>query len=254
MSDLRTFQSAFASALLAPAPGAAESTYAGQPAFAVHRNTVMAGCIDALAANHPTVQRLVGEEWFRDAARIFAQASPPQDGVLARYGLGFAEFLQSFVPAAELPYLAGVADLDRCWTESHLAADAPVLRPADVARLTPERLVRVRLEPHPAARWRSFETLPICTLWRRHREEQSLDDEIDWHGESILLARPGGSVAWLGIDAGAAAFLDACAQGRNVGESLDEVAAVAPQVDMAMWLPQLVQAGAFTRIVVEGSG
>ena len=35
---------------------------AAQPAFAVYRNTVMKGCVDALEANFPTVARLVGEE------------------------------------------------------------------------------------------------------------------------------------------------------------------------------------------------
>jgi hypothetical protein len=62
------------------------------PAFAVYRNTVMKGCIDALQANYPAVARLVGEEWFRAAAAVYARANPPRVPMLAEYGEGFASF------------------------------------------------------------------------------------------------------------------------------------------------------------------
>jgi hypothetical protein len=44
--------------------------------FKVYRNTVLKGCVDALAANFPTVLRLVGEDWFRAAALIHVCAEP----------------------------------------------------------------------------------------------------------------------------------------------------------------------------------
>ena len=71
--QLTTFQDGFAAALLPP-PGAAPAHPAwldallAQPGFAVYRNTVLKGCIDALQASYPTVCALVGEEWFRAAA------------------------------------------------------------------------------------------------------------------------------------------------------------------------------------------
>ena len=62
---LETFQDGFANALLALEPSvdcAPELAYlVAQPGFAVYRNTVMKGCIDALQANYPAVARLVGE-------------------------------------------------------------------------------------------------------------------------------------------------------------------------------------------------
>ena len=126
--DLARFQSSFAEALFNPAsdvPGLA-SGLRSQPAFAVYRNTVMKACVDALEANFPSVARLVGSEWFRAAAAIYVGRHPPPDARLLRYGDGFAEFLDTFEPAAELPYLAGVARLDRCWTQVHAAEDAAI--------------------------------------------------------------------------------------------------------------------------------
>ena len=56
------------------------------------------------------------------------------------YGQGFADFLRDFAPAADLPYLCGVARLDRFWTEAHCAADACVLAPSALAGVPPQQL------------------------------------------------------------------------------------------------------------------
>jgi len=92
---LARFQDDFAHALLAPA-GRLVTTIppemaalAAQPAFAVYRNTVMKGCIDALQANYPAVTRLVGEEWLRAAAAIHVREALPADPTLLRYGTDF---------------------------------------------------------------------------------------------------------------------------------------------------------------------
>lgn len=71
--------------------------------------------------------RLVGEEWFRAAAAAFVARERPNTPSLQAYGATFAAFLADFAPAAERPYLAGVARLEGFWIESHGAVDAPVL-------------------------------------------------------------------------------------------------------------------------------
>lgn len=239
--SLAAFQRRFAAALFAAPGKVARDAVAAQPGFAVYRNTVMRGAVDALAANFPTVLQLVGLEWFEAAATAFVRSRLPEEGGLAAYGLGFAEFLESFAPAGALPYLGGVARLDRAWTEAHLAADAPVLAAASLAGLAPEALLDVALVPHPSARWLSFDAVPTFTIWRHHRERRPLDDDMAWQEESGLVVRPSGEVTWLAIDADAAAFLEACARGLAFAEAAERAeAAVA-------WLPTLVAAGAFTR-------
>jgi hypothetical protein len=250
-STLDAFQRDFAAALLGEATSEAGRALAAQPGFAVYRNTVLRGCIDALAANYPTVATLVGAEWFEAAAGRFARAHLPREGSLAAYGQGFADFLEAeaLEPANGLAYLGGVARLDRAWTEAHLAADAPVLTAASLAAVSPARLVDATLVPHPATRWVISPTLPIFTLWRRHREHAPLDDDLDWRGEGGLLTRPGATVAWRALDAGAARFLDECAQGRPFGVAVERAFPEGSAADgIANWLPALVAAGAFTRL------
>ncbi|GAA4345087.1 DNA-binding domain-containing protein [Variovorax defluvii] len=243
-----SFQDAFARAIFAP--DAVEDPVvrrlAAQPAFAVYRNTVMKGCIDALEANFPAVARLVGSEWFRAAAAIHVRAHPPRDGRLLHYGKDFAAFLQAFEPAAELGYLPGVACLDALWREAHAAEDAPVLDAAWLARQGPERLAALVLRPHPATRWAWFDGQPIYSIWARNRDGAEGDAELIWQGEGALLTRPVDSVKWQALDAAACAFLDACAAGRPLGEAAECALDIDGDADLAALLAALLRAGAFT--------
>ncbi len=247
---LARFQDAFAHALLAPgsAPAVEVAALAAQPAFAVYRNTVMKGCIDALQANYPVVARLVGEEWFRAAAAIYAREALPADPTLLRYGAGFADFLARFDPAAELPYLPDVARLDRYWTEAHAAPDASALDPAAVARLAPAALAGTVLHPHPAARWAWFADAPIYTIWSRNRADDAPIADLDWQAEGALIVRPRDAVEWIAINAAGCAFLDACAVGATLAGAAQAALGVQENVDLARLMASLLEAGAFSAI------
>ena len=234
-AGLRAFQDAFVARLESPTNASDLA-----PGYAVYRNTVTRASLDALAANHPTVRRLVGETWFEQAALVYVRRSPPRDGVLAAYGDAFAAFLADFEPARELPYLADVARLDRAWTEAHLAADAPALALDALAGLDVDALARVRLEPHPAARWLRSADVPAFTLWVRHRENRDLDADLPWHREAALVTRPRDAVRWCAVGDEAVRCLDACKTGAPLGDALD-----AGGGDLAAWWPGLVGAGAF---------
>lgn len=252
--SLADFQHAFAQALMQPAatPPAESSPIAAllrQAGFAVYRNTVLRGCVDALLANYPAVARLVGEPWFRAAAAEYVRAHWPARPMLVDYGDRFAEFLTAFAPAAELPYLPAVAQLDRCWTEAHLAADAPALRAADFARLIRQvDLQHLQLRPHPAARWRWFDAVPALTIWQRNRTPSTDTAVIDWRGEGALLTRPAGAVDCCALPRAGAALLDACAAGLPLAAALEQAAAAAAAEGinpLLPLLPLLLEAGAF---------
>jgi len=254
-TKLTRFQDDFARALRAPDPAAAPgltpeiAVLARQPGFAVYRNTVMKGCIDALQANYPAVARLVGDEWFRAAAAIFVREQLPAEATLLYYGAAFAEFLARFEPAAELPYLPGVARLDRFWTESHAAEDESALDPTALAGLAPEALAATVLHPHAAARWAWFAEQPIYTIWQRNREAPDNEREIDWHGEGALLTRPRGAVQSSKLDAAGCAFLDACAAGRPLDEATVAALEAQEDADLARLIKTLLGAGAFGRMI-----
>lgn len=248
---MRQFQDDFAQALL-DRDCTAATGLAGliaQPSFAVYRNTVMKGCIDALQASFPAVERLVGEEWLRAAAARFVRASPPRQPALIEYGAEFVDFLRDFEPAADLPYLADVARLDRLWTEAHIATDADALGPECVAALSPEQIATACLRPHPAARWALLPT-PALTIWQRNREQRDLEAELDWVPEAALLTRPHGAVIATRIDGALCALLDACAAEDSLAGAAQAALDQDPQTDLAEGLTRLLNAGAFCALSV----
>lgn len=245
------FHEGFAQALLAPPhadPGPL-AALARQPAFAVYRNTVAKGCADALAANFPTVLRLVGEDWFRDVAVAYARRHPPRDARLLAYGdEGFGAFLQAVPTAAALPWLEGVARLDTLWRAAHVAADAPVLPAGALATLDAQALAACRLVPHPATRWAWFDRQPVPGIWMREREHLLPQDDLAWRGEGLLLVRPEGEVACQPLPQAGCVLLDACAAGLPLGVAAEQALARDPQADLPQALRQLLQAGAFTSL------
>jgi len=235
--DLAAFQRDFAAALfdperLMPAP------------FAVYRNTVMKGCIDALQANFPSVARLVGEEWFRAAAAVYARTNSPRVPMLLEYGHDFPDFLAAFEPAAEFPYLPAVARLDRFWTEAHVARDEAVLDARSLAGFDPDRLGGLRLRPHASARWAWFD-VPAYAIWSRQRGAGEAG-ELAWQGEGVLVVRPADAVQWIPLQSADCAFLDACAEGRTLAEAAEAAVAAVPGVNLAALMARLLEAGAFS--------
>ena len=247
---LARFQDDFARALLAAddAVSPALATLTAQPAFVVYRNTVMKGCIDALQANYPAVNCIVGEEWLRAAAAIYVRNALPDQPTLLHYGAGFAGFLANFEPAAELPYLPGVARLDRFWTEAHAEASVAALSPAAITQLTPGHLIHARLQPHAAARWAWFADAPVYSIWSRNRSDDVVSADIEWQAEGALLTRPHDAVQWRRLDRAGCAFLDACAAGATVAEAAQAALAAQTDADLGRMMASLLEAGAFSRL------
>jgi len=245
---LAEFQAGFAQALVSNAKPAlpAIAALTTQPAFAVYRNTVMKACIDTLQANYPAVNRLVGDEWFRAAAAVYARENLPKQPMLLQYGAGYADFLAGFDPAAELPYLPDVARLDRCWIEAHISPDEAPLDGATVATLASGNFFRTRLKLHAAARWHWFDQAPVYTIWSRNRTDEPIDTEIEWQAEGALLTRPRDVVQWVAMDQAGCAFLDACAAGATLAGAAEAALDIDGNADLAALMSALLDAGAFS--------
>ncbi len=244
---MNDFQREFVRALFDPHTG---GPLADQPGFQVYRNTVMAGCVDALQANFPTVCQFVGPDWFRAAARRHVLSHPPVQAALVHYGNDFPEFLTGFEPAAEMPWLGDLARADLMHRDALFAADEHPLPASWVARLDPEQLAQARLRPHASARWAWFDAAPIATLWLRHQaaRQAGFDPdlaELTWQPEGLLLVRSASAVQGWSVARPALAFLDACAARAGVADAAAAVIALEPDADLASLMRLLLQAGAF---------
>jgi hypothetical protein len=216
-----------------------------QPGFKVYRNTVLKASVDALVANYPSIERLVGSEWLRAAALVHARAEPPESVFLIEYGHRFGTFLSSFDAAAELPYLADVARLDRYWTECHIAADETVLDAVMLAAIPYEALLGSVLQVRAAVRWFWCQAHPVYTIWQINRSSAVMGNELVWHGEGALLTRIDGEVCWQAASQGMCAFLDVCAAGGNLHTAVSAALGCEATLDIAALLSSLIQMQVF---------
>ncbi len=212
--------------------------------LSVYRNTPVKARIDALQANYPTISELTGADWFRAAAREFADAEPGEDPVMTAYGVGFPAWLERFEPARELPFLAPVARLDRAWTEAHIAVDALPLT-ADEAARPGLALAGLVLTLHPSLSLFRFDW-SAPSLWLAHRYPD-LDGSLEWRPatEGLIVWRPGLEVTARRITPSEYAFLQACRLGRPLAVAAAAAQGTAPRVDSSSLLAELIHAGVF---------
>lgn len=231
MPDLAAFQQAFAEALMTDEQPAAVLR---AQAFAVYRNTVTRGTVEALRAGYPTIDALLGTDMFTDVALDYRRETPPKGPVLSDYGADFAGFLARQPWTSELPYLADVARLDRLWLESVLASDA-VAPPGHVAGV-------FHIALHPATRFAWLST-PALTIWQAHRDGF---DELDpeWCEEGALFTRQCLTVRAERIDRATHGLLIACSAPARLDDLVGFVAHAFPEADVPALLQRCVASGA----------
>lgn len=246
MSELAAFQDRFVAAMHRDAPLTAQDDDALRRGLGVYRNTIYKALIDALSDNYPTVQRLVGAEWFAASAYDYLSTHSPRDAALVTFGEDYPDFLRALPATAEIPYLPGVAALDRYWIEAHVAADAPALSPQMLAGVAADRLFDLSAPLHASARIAWFEA-PAPSIWRLNRPPAPPAEEMDveWIAEGALIARPGAEVDMMILDRAGFVFLDKCREGATFGEAATAAMAVAPEADLVSQIARFIAFGAF---------
>ncbi|MEM0990852.1 MAG: DNA-binding domain-containing protein [Pseudomonadota bacterium] len=215
-------EGALASALLSPECPAPPAV-ADPRRFSVYRNNVVVGLIDAIAATYPAVLALVGEDFFRAAAREFVLQHPPQSPVLISYGGSLPDWISAFPPAAGVPYLGDVAALDWAWNRAYNAADAAPLEGACLAGIAPEDLIGMRVTLHPSVALISS-PYPAVSIWAQATKRVPATQLDLSTPESGLVVRPHDGVDVRAISAGLFAVLSALQTGATIGgaaETLD---------------------------------
>ena len=248
-------QAAFAGALLDPEAAIPDEIRGrdGMPSakrFSVYRNNVTVSLVEALMATFPATVMIVGDEFFRAAASVYVRKDPPRSPVLISYGSGFPQFLETFEPARKLPYLADVARVEIAWVEAYHAADRPVLDPAALAAIPPEKLDNIRIEPHPSTRIVGS-AFPIVTIWTMNRsgDVAPVDMKV---AETALITRPEMDVEVRRLPPGGRAFLEALCRGATLGEAAEAASKDCAEFDLAGNISGFLQAGVFSRIAAEG--
>ena len=254
MPSLAETQSGFARALCeveAPPPaGLSPPPLAGRSRrFDVHRNNRASSLIDALRASFPAVCRLVGDDFFRAAARAYVAAEPPRSPVLLHYGGAFGAFLDAFPPAAAVPYLGDVARLEWARQEALHARDAAPAGVERLAELAPEEAPRARLALHPSlgllrSPW------PVVSLWSASAGEGT-DAEVDLRrAEDALVLRPRLRVLVRALPPGGFEFIRRLWGGATIARAAEGAEGAPEAFPLASRLRGLFDVGAVVSVSV----
>lgn len=243
MPDLATWQRDFVDAI--------DGKGYGHPILSVYRNTSFKGAIDALADNYPTIAMILGETAFLALASEFVTDLPPDSPVLASYGAGFADWLESQPIAQALPYLSGVAQIDRLRTESHLAAEGETLDPAALAGVSAEQWSKSGAVLHPATRF-GWYTVPAPSIWLAHLDPHAAEIAPEWRSEGVLLTRRDGAVVAIRIGAAEHRILFGLRLGETIGTAAAVAASLYPKADITGAFRDILASGALSSLKNKG--
>jgi hypothetical protein len=252
LKPLSDTQASFADALRDPALPAPYGVRrpagrTGTRRFDVYRNNVAVSLTEALEDAYPAVRKLVGDDFFKAAARVFIDAEPPRSPVLLLYGRGFGDFLDGFEPAGSVPYLGDVARLEWARRAAYHAEDAPTLAIDALAPFGEDTVSTLRFTFHPAfsmiaSRW------PVVSLWSASTDPLT-EARVDMaKGEDALVARPDLAVDTRVAPPGAAGFIAPLVAGETLGEAARAASEADAGFDLAGHLAGLFSIGAVSAV------
>jgi hypothetical protein len=247
-------EQAFAAALLdpeRPVPDGVLGRAAGPNPrrFAIYRNNIVAGLMQALRHRFAVSERLVGEDFFRAMARDYIAGHRPRSPLLMTYGDDFPAFMEGFPPAADLPYLADVARLEVVWSQAYHAAEAASLEIDALRGLAAQDLIAARLMLHPSLRLlRSLH--PVAGIWAAHQSEGEVVGPDRWEAQDVLVLRAETQVLVHRLAPGRYAFLNALLAADTIEEAGEAALSEAPEFDLGSCLIGLLSVGAVVDFIL----
>ncbi|WP_347904504.1 DNA-binding domain-containing protein [Pseudomonas purpurea] len=249
-----SLQSEFSKALLTPEPVCPSGLFSANGAdpasrFAVYRNNVQSSLINALIDGYPVLVQLVGDAFFRGMAQCYVRQCPPGNPLMSDYGNDLADFIEGFLPAATVPYLADVARLERLRVKAYHAADAEAVEPGQIAAAIgdPEALARLRMDLHPST-FTLNSPYAVVALWAAHQAETPPQDLAPYHPQTALVLRNGLEVEVFAIDTGSMTFIRSLQDNRPLGLAVADAQDAAPAFNLSQCLALLIGHNAITRL------
>jgi hypothetical protein len=230
-----------------------EGEFSAAERVQIYRRNTVVTLTEALAACYPTVQSLVGEEFFRHAAEQYILLNPPTSGNLHDFGSALAPFLAHFTPAQSLPYLPDVARLEWARQLSYHANDTLALEIETLKAVSPADLEALCFAQHPATRLISS-AYPIFDIWQLHQSNgpQAMVD-LGVGGQHVRVFRHHLKVGIELLGSAEYLWLQSLADGRTIGEATDVALAADGSFELIGYLQRHLVGGTWTAITLQSA-
>jgi hypothetical protein len=228
--------------------------------FGVYRNNIVVSLIDALEHSYPVIAELVGQGFFRSMARGFALNHPPTSPVMAEYGQGFAMFIETYQPAASLPYLSDVARLEWQCVMASQAKDAVSLDLQSLQSLLnqPEQLAASKWIFDPSV-FLIESDYAVASLWLAHQSDTSAEKNRALsqlnpdRAETGFLIRKGLDLHVRVLDQDTFIFIKSLWEGCSLGAAVEATLKGNSDFDMVRPMSELLALGSFIDCIATNS-
>jgi len=219
----------------------------------IYRRNTLVTLTEALAACYPTVQSLVGEEFFRQAAEQYIRLYPPSSGNVHDFGSALATFLADFWPAQALAYLPDVARLEWARQLSYHADDVPALEIETLKAVSPLELEALCFGQHPATRLISS-AYPIFDIWQLHQSnDPQATVDLSVGGQHVRVFRHHLKVDIELLGSAEYLWLQNLADGRALGEATDVALAADGEFELIRHLQRHLVGGTWTAVTLQSA-
>ena len=160
-----------------------------EEAVEVYRAGYSARMSEALGETFEACWRMLGDEDFLGACRVYARSVPSQSPNLSDYGAEFPEFLLARFKK-DAPFIGDLARLEWCFKDLFHAKAHAGLTPANLSVAVKNNSILIF---GSAVKYLSFKH-SVHGLWKRDRSDDTPLSRSDWEGrQQVLLYKSGGT-------------------------------------------------------------
>jgi len=206
----------------------------------IYKNNMIASLQQTLQETYKMIVQLVGEDFFRLAAREYIHRYPSLSGNLHDYGEYFSDFLEEFFPVRNLPYLPEVAKFE--WTAHllHYANGGGELDPKSMESLSPDQFHELHFNLHPASALIQFQ-YPILRIIDLCKGEMDEEINLDEGGVNLLIIRRELEIMLVPLALSEFTFLSALNKNASLGDALDETLVIDPEFKLDEIFPKWIK-------------
>jgi hypothetical protein len=180
--------------------------------------------IEALQANYPVLEQLMGAEDFAQLTQLYLSLHPSRHYSIRWFGDRLASFLNEFDDYRKTPWLAELATWEWTVATAFDARDAKPLIIDDLAKVTPDAWPALTFDFHPSVQRIGLTTNAAAIAKAAGNDEvppqpARLDRRVEW-----LIWRQDLTVRYRSLDAIEASAIDAIGRGANFGELCEAIA------------------------------
>lgn len=199
----------------------------------VYRNNVYSTLTEVLKAHYPTIQRLVGEEFFTHLAKIYTSNYPSHQGNMHLFGEHFSGFVRDFSATRDLVYLSEVAQLDWAYHKAFHAADDPLFDRNRLKIISPDEYVNLQFRLHPSCQLFDFQ-YPILRIWELCQATSDDDQTVQLTegGIQLMVIRRDRGVRFEPLEKAEYILLNEISHGKTFGVACEQALAADELLDI----------------------